>query len=270
MNKQEFFRRKTRYIKTYRELHGEAPWECYFCGEAITTLGKSRESLNVHHLDHDFLNESPENLVAAHSYCHTKYHNSRRTPEQHRQAGVKRLKWWNSLTPEEQKVIRSKQVASWRKNLASMTVEERKALTKSAREANMRDRKGVPLKGRALEAARKNMREFHDRLPEIRRRCKTCGEEFTPTSVANWYCKRECAPSSSGKKRRELETQQLQLREYVQTNPGLTFDQLASRLNWSKSRVHRHVTAGVFDVRPQTAERVKARGQLRSTVYVLE
>ncbi len=49
---------------------------CYFCGELITKFnGLEKDSLVIHHLNHNRGDNSPENLSPAHQGCHISYHN---------------------------------------------------------------------------------------------------------------------------------------------------------------------------------------------------
>lgn len=51
------------------------PLPCYFCEEPIYVRGeRGGASLVIHHVDHDHMNNVPENLVAAHRSCHISYH----------------------------------------------------------------------------------------------------------------------------------------------------------------------------------------------------
>src|SRR4051812_45632681 len=51
------------------------PWTCARCGEEITQLGRSRDSLNVHHINNEDREDNRlENLEPLHSRCHQAYH----------------------------------------------------------------------------------------------------------------------------------------------------------------------------------------------------
>ena len=50
---------------------------CYFCGEEVTKIvGSERDSLNIHSLDGDHENWSPENKVPTHQGCHSRHSNT--------------------------------------------------------------------------------------------------------------------------------------------------------------------------------------------------
>lgn len=56
------------YRKIYRDAHGDGPYTCTFCDEAMTKLEV------VHHRDEDPSNNDLENLKAMHTVCHNKHH----------------------------------------------------------------------------------------------------------------------------------------------------------------------------------------------------
>jgi hypothetical protein len=65
------------YWELELEYHGPLPRPCHFCSEAVTQpFGLSTWMAVVHHLDHDRLHNTAENLVLAHSGCHSRYHAS--------------------------------------------------------------------------------------------------------------------------------------------------------------------------------------------------
>jgi HNH endonuclease. len=51
---------------------GVEPWDCFFkCGQPVYYA-----FLVVHHINHDHTDNVVDNLTAAHSSCHTRYHSS--------------------------------------------------------------------------------------------------------------------------------------------------------------------------------------------------
>jgi hypothetical protein len=60
------------YRRVFLETNGPGPWPCFGCGEPVVKL-------EVHHLDEDPTNDSPENLVAMHNPCHISLHQRGRT-----------------------------------------------------------------------------------------------------------------------------------------------------------------------------------------------
>jgi hypothetical protein len=47
----------------------------------VSALGRRKDLGNIHHLDEDFTNDSPENLDVGHHACHTGHHSSRPRPD---------------------------------------------------------------------------------------------------------------------------------------------------------------------------------------------
>lgn len=63
-----------RYQRVFFERYGPPPWPCHECGELITEYGRGLGKGNIHHLDDDFTNDAPENLVPIHLECHHSEH----------------------------------------------------------------------------------------------------------------------------------------------------------------------------------------------------
>jgi hypothetical protein len=61
-----------RVFATYYGMN--PPWLCFFCGEEIVKLGQDPDSLNRHHVDGDWQNNTRTNLVPSHLRCHTSHH----------------------------------------------------------------------------------------------------------------------------------------------------------------------------------------------------
>jgi len=60
----------------WRRYGNKGPWTCAYCNRRITkgfALG-GRDTLVIHHVDHDEKNNDPENLVPMHRECHIKHH----------------------------------------------------------------------------------------------------------------------------------------------------------------------------------------------------
>lgn len=71
-------RKHPRTRKVFLEANGSGPWPCSFCGELVHQLGRRRREGNIHHLDEDMTNDSPENLAIGHHACHARHHAMRR------------------------------------------------------------------------------------------------------------------------------------------------------------------------------------------------
>lgn len=60
----------------FAAIYGPGPYECYFsCGRDVDIFDAD---MVVHHRDHDRTNNEADNLVPAHSRCHSSYHTSER------------------------------------------------------------------------------------------------------------------------------------------------------------------------------------------------
>lgn len=67
------------YRKLFLTAHGDGPYVCVFCPEAVLAISAKTKFLKrddgvVHHQDHDRENNELENLVAAHHGCHVSHH----------------------------------------------------------------------------------------------------------------------------------------------------------------------------------------------------
>lgn len=60
---------RRRYRRAFLRHHGLGPWSCHGCGGEVTL-----QTLNVHHLDEDHMNEDADNLVPIHRGCHGTLH----------------------------------------------------------------------------------------------------------------------------------------------------------------------------------------------------
>lgn len=67
-------RNRKQTIAVFTAVHGEPPWDCFFCHTSITQLGQKTWDGNVHHVDGDKSNDVPENVVPAHTICHLQHH----------------------------------------------------------------------------------------------------------------------------------------------------------------------------------------------------
>lgn len=67
--------------RTFFRHWPKPPWTCVFCGDEIWTLGGTRWSLVVHHLDRNRYNNKLKNLKPAHHSCHARYHQLERLKE---------------------------------------------------------------------------------------------------------------------------------------------------------------------------------------------
>ena len=65
------------YHALFFAANGIGPYPCCFCGHDV-----EMNDVVVHHVDGDHANDVVENLAAAHTGCHTRYHNTgRRRPD---------------------------------------------------------------------------------------------------------------------------------------------------------------------------------------------
>lgn len=50
------------------------PWVCVECNKSILVLGRQSDSLSVHHVNEDKLDNRLDNLVPMHNGCHKRHH----------------------------------------------------------------------------------------------------------------------------------------------------------------------------------------------------
>jgi hypothetical protein len=62
-------RESTRYRELFFANNGSGPYPCDFCGKDVDF-----DAVTVHHRDHDFTNNHPDNLGACHKRCHNAHH----------------------------------------------------------------------------------------------------------------------------------------------------------------------------------------------------
>jgi hypothetical protein len=67
-------RRHKRTMRVFSETYGDPPWDCFFCRQPVTCLGQGTWDGNVHHIDNDVANDTPDNIAPSHTVCHQRHH----------------------------------------------------------------------------------------------------------------------------------------------------------------------------------------------------
>lgn len=67
-------RNHKRTMRAFFSRYGEGPWVCSICDKLIIHLGQDTWDGQVHHVDHNFENDDPQNLEIAHTVCHLRHH----------------------------------------------------------------------------------------------------------------------------------------------------------------------------------------------------
>lgn len=67
-------RRHKRTMAVFYDTHDNGPWDCFFCDLAVSVIGQTSWDGNVHHIDGDMTNDTPDNVTMTHVICHQQHH----------------------------------------------------------------------------------------------------------------------------------------------------------------------------------------------------
>lgn len=152
--------------RVFIETNGDGPWSCYSCYDQVEKIGQDTWDGNIHHLDEDATNDSPENLVIMHVICHQRFH------------GPSSNIWVKGHQP-------------W--NLGKKATAEARAHMSVSKKAN------PPFLGKRhtdearakIAAAHRGMKYAIEKTP-----CEDCGKKYTKTWMNRHRREGRCTPTS--------------------------------------------------------------------------
>lgn len=176
-------RNHRRTMAVFFATHGEGPWKCYFCGKMVKIIGQNTWDGNVHHVDENASNDSPQNVVMTHVVCHQRYH------------GPKSNVWetghipWNRGQRASSEAV-TKMRASKQANPPFLgkhhTVESREKIGAAHRGKVVSEETRQKLRSRVIS----NETRIKQRVAQKKRvTCETCGYTSSKTWVARHTCK---------------------------------------------------------------------------------
>lgn len=170
--------------RVFLAANGSGPWDCYNCGDEVTSIGRGTYDGNIHHLDENVTNDIPGNLVMMHAICHQHLHGPPTNDERRRISeklrgrpsptkGMKFPNHWTKDTDQDK----------LREHLRSINPQPRKNVRKE----------NNPFFGRS------HTPEQLDKMRQPRKRvtCDDCGQEWSVNWVDRHKQDGRCLPAQT-------------------------------------------------------------------------